>query len=218
MRYKRKSRCVSLHASRGRPSLEPLHEIRRHSWQLSASSVRRLRESQLRQQTLLDNSQTVFAGVFVRAARGAEDVRRRRLLRAGEVRGNGRQPRGEQQQARGPGPRPARRAQRTRGAAERGGGAGGSAERHDVRPRATRATLRRSTPPAAGRRALARRPPRRLSATPPPPTDNHRSSNEEGKCACVFPPAHVIFLNFASLMIFLYFIVIIMLSREHKDI
>lgn len=79
----------------------------------------------------------MLASVLVGTTGGANDVRRRRVLLASEVGGDGRQPRGEQEQARGPGPRPARRSQRTRGAAERDG-AGGSAERRSVSDRGRR--------------------------------------------------------------------------------
>lgn len=119
------SRSISLHPRRRRPALESLHEVGGHSRQLAPRRVRGLGETQLRQQTLLDDTQTVFPSVLVGAARRAHNLSGRRLLRAGEVGRDDRQPRSGQQQARGPGPRPARRAQRTRGTAERGGGACG---------------------------------------------------------------------------------------------
>lgn len=100
----------------------------------------------------------MLASVLVGTTGGANDVRRRRVLLASEVGGDGRQPRGEQEQARGPGPRPARRSQRTRGAAEREGGAGGSAERRSVSDRGRRVRHCCLRAPA-GPRARARRPP-----------------------------------------------------------
>lgn len=91
-------------------------------WQLPPRRVGGLSEAEFREQALTDHSQAVFSRVLVGAAGGARYLCRWRVLGTGELGSDGRQPRGQKQQARGPGPRPARRAQRTRGAAERGGG------------------------------------------------------------------------------------------------
>lgn len=127
----RKRRRIGLHSGRRGPFLEAFHEICWHSRQLSTRSVRCLGEAQLGQQAFADRPEAVFTRALVGAAGGADDVSGGRLLGTGQVGGRGRQPDGEQQQARGPGPRPARRAQRTRGAAERErrGRHGGASER-----------------------------------------------------------------------------------------
>lgn len=146
---------VGLDARRRRAALVALHQVGGNARQLAPRRVGRLREAQLGEQALADHPQAVLARVLVGAAGGTDE----RLLGAGGVLGGGgRQPRGQQQQARGPGPRPARRAQRTRGAAEREAASAAS----DVRPRAARATLAAAT-------ALRERPARCARAPRPAP-------------------------------------------------